>query len=354
VARLGGDEFAVLLQTLRGSRHQAAFQAQAAAEKIQAALNAPYLLNGHEYHGVCSMGVYLLRAEPQTAELVMQNAQIALSYAKPSGGKKIRYFSDELQAVVDAHTALKEDLRNAIKSGQLALFYQPQVGAGGLAGAEALVRWHHPTRGLLSPAHFVPLAEETGLIRPMGNWVMEAAFTQIAKWCKRKKNEHLRISVNITAQEFKQPDFVAEVLAILHRSGANPKNIKLELTESLLVDNFDEVTAKIKELKSHGFRFSIDDFGTGYSSLTYMKNLPLDELKIDKSFVDDILTHPSSSAIAETVMSLGRAMGLSVIAEGVETFEQRDYLARLGCHSYQGYLFGKPLPANEFESVWLN
>jgi diguanylate cyclase (GGDEF)-like protein/PAS domain S-box-containing protein len=353
VTRLGGDEFAVLLENLSGNFNSVATQAQAAAEKIQAALSEPYLLHGREYHGLSSMGVYLLRSYPQTAEQVMQNAQVALSYAKPAGGKKIRFFAPELQAVVDAQAALKEELRNAIKSGELALYYQPQVSAGELVGAESLVRWQHPTRGLLTPNHFVPLAEETGLIRPLGKWVLEEAFSQIARWTQRPGTEEIRFSVNVTAQEFREQNFVEEVLATLHRSGANPKNIKLELTESMLVDNFDEVVARMTHLKSHGFRFSIDDFGTGYSALNYMKRLPLDELKIDRSFVTDIATDTSSSAIAETIMSLGRAMGLSVIAEGVETEDQRDYLARLGCHSYQGYLFGKPLPAEEFEAVWM-
>jgi diguanylate cyclase (GGDEF)-like protein/PAS domain S-box-containing protein len=354
VARLGGDEFGVLLESLSGSRNKVATQAQAEAEKIQAALTEPYLLKGREYHGVCSMGIYLLRNEPQSAEQVMQNAQVALSYAKPLGGKKISFFSPELQAVVDAHAAIKEELRLAIKSDQLALYYQPQVSAGALVGAESLVRWRHPTRGILTPNHFVPLAEESGLIRPLGKWVLEAAFSQIARWTQQPASEEIRFSVNITAKEFQHPDFVDEVLAAVNRSGANPKNIKLELTESMLVGNFDEVVAKMTQLKSHGFRFSIDDFGTGYSSLSYMKYLPVDELKIDRSFVNDIATDSSSSAIAETIMSLGRVMGLSVIAEGVETEEQRDYLARLGCISYQGYLFGKPVPAEEFEQLWLS
>jgi EAL domain-containing protein (putative c-di-GMP-specific phosphodiesterase class I) len=244
--------------------------------------------------------------------------------------------------------ALERDLRTAIRDNQFSLFYQPQLDRGMMTGAEALVRWKHPTRGLVNPQEFVPLAEETGLIFPLGNWVLETACLQIAAWAGRKEGEHLSIAVNISAREFRQPKFVDYVLAALERTGANPNNLKLELSESMFGENVEDVIARMNKLKSHGVRFSLEDFGTGYSSMTYLKRLPLDQIKIDRTFVSDILNDPISGAVAQAIISFGKAMGLSVIAEGVETEEQRAFLAKLGCHSFQGYLFSHPLPLGEF------
>jgi EAL domain-containing protein (putative c-di-GMP-specific phosphodiesterase class I) len=218
-------------------------------------------------------------------------------------------------------------------------------------GAEALIRWQHPTHGLVWPNDFIPLAEETGLILPLGDWVLEAACAQLAAWAGRQQFAHLTLAVNISALQFRQPSFVATVLSALERSGANPNLLKLELTESMLVDNFEEVIAKMTELKEHGLSFSLDDFGTGYSSLAYLKRLPLSLLKIDRAFVRDMLVDATSGAIAQTIISLGRAMGLSVIAEGVESEEQRGFLAGLGCHTFQGFLFSSPLPIEQFEAL---
>jgi EAL domain-containing protein (putative c-di-GMP-specific phosphodiesterase class I) len=219
-----------------------------------------------------------------------------------------------------------------------------------VTGAEALIRWKHPRRGIVSPSEFIPLAEESRLILPLGEWVLEAACAQIALWAGRKETAHLSIAVNISALQFRQPSFVEHVLATLSRTGATPDKLRLELTESMLVDNLDDIIAKMNELRSHGLRFSLDDFGTGYSSLSYLKRLPLDRLKIDRSFVRDMLVDVTSGAIAQTILSLGRAMGIAVIAEGVETEEQRGYLAGLGCHSFQGFLFSPPLPLEQFEA----
>jgi EAL domain-containing protein (putative c-di-GMP-specific phosphodiesterase class I) len=228
------------------------------------------------------------------------------------------------------------------------------VERGRLTGAEALVRWKHPKRGLVQPNDFIPLAEESRLILPLGDWVLEAACTQIAQWAGRKETAHLSVAVNISALQFRQPTFVENVLEILNRTGANPGNLRLELTESMLVENFEDIVAKMTQLKEHGLRFSLDDFGTGYSSLSYLKRLPLDLLKIDRSFVRDMIVDATSGAIAQTILSLGRAMGLSVVAEGVETEEQRGYLAALGCHSFQGFLFSRPLPLDKFEEFLHN
>jgi EAL domain-containing protein (putative c-di-GMP-specific phosphodiesterase class I) len=231
------------------------------------------------------------------------------------------------------------------------LYYQPQVHGRELIGAEALVRWRHQARGLLLPGEFIPLAEETGLILPLGAWVLEAACRQAAAWAESREYADIAISVNISARQFHQPDFVRSVLETLRRTGANPRNIEIELTESTLVSDVEAVVERISELKTHGLRFSVDDFGTGYSSLSYLQRLPLDKLKIDISFVRRILTDPSSNAIAQAIISLARALDLEVIAEGVESEEQRRCLARLGCHSCQGFLISRPLPAAQFEAM---
>jgi EAL domain-containing protein (putative c-di-GMP-specific phosphodiesterase class I) len=227
--------------------------------------------------------------------------------------------------------------------------YQPQVDRGNVIGAEALIRWQHPQRGLMMPGDFILLAEETGLILPLGEWVLESACRQIVAWSQRKETSDIRVAVNISARQLLNPQFAEIVLATLDRTGANPHNLELELTESMFVDNVDDVVAKMTELKARGLRFSLDDFGTGYSSLAYLRRLPLDQLKIDQEFVRDILADASSGAIAQSIISLSRAMGLSTIAEGVETEGQRLHLARIGCHAFQGFLFSGPVPLEEFE-----
>jgi len=260
----------------------------------------------------------------------------------------MRFFAPALQAAVNARAALEEDLRRAIKKNQFLLYYQPQVDRNGLVGVEALIRWKHPKRGILLPDEFIPLAEETDLILPLGDWVLQTACAQIAAWAVRKETAQVKVAVNMSARQFRQPDFVKKVLSILDRSGANPQNLELELTEGMLLDNVEDVIAKMTALKSHGVRFSLDDFGTGYSSLSYLKRLPLDLLKIDRSFIRDMVANAASGAIVQAIISMSKAMGLAVIAEGVETEEQLAFLSRLGCHSIQGYLFGHPLPLEEF------
>jgi EAL domain-containing protein (putative c-di-GMP-specific phosphodiesterase class I) len=259
------------------------------------------------------------------------------------------FFSPALQAAVNARAEMEDDLRQAILENQFVLYYQPQVKRGQLIGAEALIRWKHPRRGMLSPGNFIPLAEETGLILPVGNWVLETAFNQVAAWAERKETANFTVSVNISAMQLRQPDFVEHVMRTLDISGANPRRLKLELTESMLLDDVEDIIAKMTRLKSHGLRFSLDDFGTGYSSLSYLKRLPLEQLKIDRAFVRDLLVDVSGQAIAQTIISLSKAMGLSVIAEGVETEEQRKFLDDLGCQSYQGFLCSRPLPIEEFQ-----
>jgi len=348
VARLGGDEFVVMIEDLSEVAEEAAAQAAAIAEKILIAIDAPYPLPGHEWRGSCSIGITVFGDQRDNAEEVLQQADIANYQAKATGRNTVHFFAPALQAAVHERASLEEDLRRAIGTDQFLLEYQPQVNCGLVIGAEALIRWRHPKRGIVLPCEFIPLAEETGLILPLGNWVVQNVCTLIASLAARNEASDITFAVNISARQFRQPKFVEEVLSALDRTGASPKNLKLELTESMLVDDFENVISKMTDLKSHGLRFSLDDFGTGYSSLSYLKRLPLDELKIDRSFVRDILVDACSGEIAHSIISLGRAMGLSVIAEGVETEGQREFLAHLGCHAFQGYLFSRPLPLEKF------
>jgi diguanylate cyclase (GGDEF)-like protein/PAS domain S-box-containing protein len=351
VARIGGDEFLVMLEELGEAPDHAAKQAKTVGEKLLTALAQPYLLNGRECLSTSSIGITVFGDRREETTEVLQQADIAMDHAKAAGRNTLRFFSPALGAAVSARAALEEDLRQAIGSGQFLLYYQPQVIRGMVTGAEALIRWKHPSCGIVPPDRFIPLAEETGLILPIGDWVLETACEQIASWAREKETAHLSVAVNISARQFRQPEFEQKVLAALKRTGADPRNLKLELTESMLLDNIEEVIAKMTNLRSHEIGFSLDDFGTGYSSLSYLKRLPLDQLKIDRTFVRDILTDISSGAIAETIISLGRAMGMPVIAEGVETEEQRVFLARRGCHAFQGYLTSRPLPLDEFQSL---
>ena len=349
VARLGGDEFVVILEDLSQSLEEAAAQAKSVAEKILASICQTYLLAGRECLSTSSIGITLFGDCKDTIDEVLQQADIAMYQAKSVGRNTLRFFAPALQAAINARASMEEDLRQGIGTNQFQLYYQPQVQAGALIGAEALLRWKHPQRGFLPPGDFIPLAEQTGLILPLGDWVLETACRQIAKWAHSKETAHITVAVNISARQLRQPDFVDQVLNVLYRTGANPKNLDLELTESMLVDNIEDVIAKMSALKAHGLRFSLDDFGTGYSSLAYLKRLPLSQLKIDRAFVHDMQIDVTSGAIAQTIISLGRAMGLSVIAEGVETEAQRNFLAEMGCHAFQGFLFSRPLPLEDFQ-----
>jgi diguanylate cyclase (GGDEF)-like protein/PAS domain S-box-containing protein len=351
VGRLGGDEFVVIVDGLSQVAEEAATQAKAIGQEILDSIDQPYLLENRESLTAASMGVTIFGHQEKTADEILQKADIALHLAKADGRNTLRFFSPALQAVVNAQAELDNDLRLAIKKKEFVLYYQPQVERGRMTGAEALIRWNHPHRGLVSPDEFIPFAEETRLILPLGDWVLETACSQIAAWSGRPETARLTIAVNISALQFRQPEFVEHVLAAIALTGADPRLLKLELTESMLVENVEDVIAKMTELKSHGLSFSLDDFGTGYSSLAYLKRLPLDQLKIDRSFVRDMLVDLTSGAIAQTIISLGRAMELSVVAEGVETEEQRGFLAGLGCHCFQGYLVSPALPREQFEAL---
>jgi len=351
VARFGGDEFVVLLAELSEDPKDAAAQANTIAERILEAVGQPYRLADHEIRCTSSIGITVFKECPSSSDEVLKQVDIALYQAKAAGRNTMRLFAPSLQAAVNDRAALEIDLRKAIKQREFLLYYQPQVERGRVIGAEALIRWNHPSRGILAPGDFIAFAEERGLILPLGSWVIETACLQIAAWAGRHETADIPIAVNISARQFLQPDFVAQVLTAINRTGANPHRLRLELTESTLVHDIEEVTAKMRDLNAYGLKFSLDDFGTGYSSLSYLKRLPLDQLKIDRSFVRDILVDACSGAIAEAIISMGRAMGLSVIAEGVETEEQLESLARLGCHSIQGFLFSRPVPLEEFQKL---
>jgi len=354
VARLGDDEFVVILENLGDHPEEAVAEAGIAGKKIIAALNRSYLLDDRECHSTQCIGVTLFGGQPQNMNELLKQADLAMRRAKTSGRNNLLFFDPEMQALLAARTALEADVRQAMQKNQILLHYQPQVGRDGrMSGVEALVRWRHPERGMVMPGDFVALAEEIGLILPIGRWVLETACAQLAAWATRAETAHLIMSVNVSARQLLQPDFVEQVLAALDRSGANPERLKLELTESLLVDNVEDTIVKMTTLKNRGIRFSLDDFGTGYSSLSYLKRLPLAQLKIDQSFVRDILANPNDAAIARTIVTLAQNLGLSVIAEGVETGAQRDLLASYGCHCYQGYLFSRPLSAEQLEAFLL-
>jgi len=350
VSRQGGDEFVILLEDLNRSAESAASEAQAIAEKVLASVAQPYVLERHECSSTCSIGITVFGDTQQNVNEILQQADIAMYQAKSKGRNTMRFFAPALQAAVNARAVLEEELRQGIKLEEFQLYYQPQIEGGRIAGAEALLRWKHPRLGILTPGEFIMLAEASRLILPLGAWVLESACRQIAAWSAQEETAGIVVAVNVSALQLRMPDFVGTVLGALQRSGADPANLALEFTEAMLVDNVEDVLRKTNTLKSHGVRFSVDDFGSGYSSLAHLKRLPLDQFKIGKTFTRDLLENANSSTIAQTILALGEAMLMSVIAEGVETTQQLDYLARIGCHAYQGYLFSRPLPVDEFEA----
>jgi diguanylate cyclase (GGDEF)-like protein/PAS domain S-box-containing protein len=351
VARLGGDEFVILLENSGHKPLEPSAGARAVSERILAKLGEPYVLSGHLHHSTCSIGVTLFGRAPWSVSELLKQADLAMYQAKNAGRNTVCFFDPEMQAVVTANAALATDLRQAWREGQFLIDYQPQVGADGrMTGVEALLRWRHPNRDMVPPAHFIPTAEETSLIIPIGRWVLEQACLQLAQWAGHPDRSHLSIAVNVSVRQFRDPDFVDEVMTAIANSGIAPHKLKLELTESLLADGIEVTVAKMGSLKAMGVTLSLDDFGMGYSSLSYLKRLPLDQLKIDREFVKDILTDANDAAIARTIIGLAQSLGLGVIAEGVETQAQRAFLAQQGCYEYQGYLFCKPLPIDELEA----
>ncbi|MGZ5049581.1 MAG: bacteriohemerythrin [Methylobacter sp.] len=352
VARLGGDEFVVILEDLSPHALEAAAQTKYLANKILAVLREPFQLGRHEYHGTASIGVSIFNDHEHTQDALLKQADIAMYQAKTAGRNVLRFFDQNMQDAINARVTLERELHTALAEDQFELYYQPQVDhRNRIVGAEVLIRWQHPQRGLISPLEFIPLAEENGLILPIGQWVLEAAYAQLKAWRHDALTRDLVLSVNVSAKQFRQADFAARIQADIQHNALDPSKLKLELTESMLLTNVDEMIATMTALKAIGVQFSLDDFGTGYSSLQYLKQLPLDQLKIDRAFVRDIATDNNDQAIVRTIVAMAQSLNFEVIAEGVETAQQRQLLLNRGCMHYQGYLFGKPAPVEDFEAL---
>jgi diguanylate cyclase (GGDEF)-like protein/PAS domain S-box-containing protein len=349
LSRFGGDEFVLLLEGLSAESAQAAVQAQGVGEKVLEELNRPYVLDGNAFHSSSSMGITLFSSHQQSLDELLKQADTAMYEAKKSGRNTLRFFDPTMQQELEVRAQLEVGLREALHKQQFRLYYQMQVNRNGrILGAEVLLRWIHPEQGLISPLQFIPLAEETGLIVPIGTWVLESACKQLKAWETDRLTRNLQLSVNVSERQFRQPDFVVQVCAILEQTAINPLRLKLELTESIVLDDVADTIAKMQALKKIGVSFSMDDFGTGYSSLAYLTQLPLDQLKIDQSFVRNIGTKPSDVTIIQTIIGMANNLSMEVIAEGVETVIQRNTLESMGCLLYQGYFFGKPVPLEEF------
>lgn len=352
VARFGGDEFVVLLEGLSVKQDEAVLQAAAVAEKIRDALSLIYQIEDYMHNGSSSIGVVLFSGVEVEAEDLFKRADLAMYQAKEGGRNMVRFFEPAMQAVLEARTLMERALRHALPNGELELYYQVQTNqASTLLGAEVLLRWHNPVLGNVSPAQFIPLAEQSKLILPIGNWVLESACARLKSWAHHPVLSKMHLAVNISPVQFHQPGFVRQVIAILASSGADPKLLELELTENLVLEDVEEAILKMTELKAYGVRFSMDDFGTGYSSLQYIKRLPISQLKIDQSFVRDILTDSGDAMMVQTIVSMARNFGYDVIAEGVEEHAQLSPLINLGCASFQGYLFSRPVALSEFEKL---
>ena len=351
VARPGGDEFVVVLEDLGDNPEEAAARSEEIGQKILAALREPYQLDAEVHHSSLSMGITIFSGMRETVDELLKRADLAMYQAKGAGRDTLRFYDPRMQAAVSARAAMELDMRVGLAQGQFELYYQPQIEHGRITGAEALLRWRHPQHGFISPAQFIPMAEESGLILPLGEWVLQAACRRLAQWSQQPGLAELDLAVNVSPRQFHQSGFVPQVLAALAGSGADGHRLKLELTEGLLLEDVEDTIEKMGKLRGYGVGFSLDDFGTGYSSLAYLKRLPLDQLKIDQSFVRDVLTDPNDAAIARTVVALATSLGLRVIAEGVETEAQREFLARSHCHAWQGFLLSPPLAVAEFEAL---
>ncbi|MFC4932978.1 EAL domain-containing protein [Massilia sp. GCM10023247] len=349
VARFGGDEYVVLLEGMSADIEEASAHARTVGERMLLTLRQAYKIDQYAHHSTASIGIVLFGdAADDTGEL-LKRADMAMYAAKAAGRNTLRLFNPGMQAALSARMALENDLRQAVRQceREFDLHYQPQVDRHGqVTGVEALVRWRHPTRGMVPPAEFIPLAEETGLVLPLGQWVLQKACDQLLAWAANLATAQMEVAVNVSARQFHHPQFVAQVLDLVAATGIDARRLKLELTETSVLENIDDTIAKMKVLKTHGVSFALDDFGTGYSSLAYLKQLPLDMLKIDRSFVLDLLTNQNDAVIARTIIALGRSLGLRVLAEGVETVAQRDFLFEHGCDAYQGYLCAQALPAD--------
>ncbi|MGB7298461.1 MAG: EAL domain-containing protein [Burkholderiaceae bacterium] len=344
VGRLGGDEFLIVLNELSRTAHDAAGAAEAIAGSVRDVLARPFTLNGMTIESGASIGICLFSGEPTSIDTLLRHADLALMQARQAGRHMVRFYNPVMQAKVDARTVLDLSLRRAIAQGDLMMMYQPQIDRQGkLMGAEGLIRWRDRERGLVLPGEFIGHAEETGLILPIGRWVLETACQQLLAWSRHERTRDLKLSVNISPRQFRQTDFAGAVRELLEETGVNPSLLRFELTENVLLEDPEDAIVRMGEIRKLGVGISIDDFGTGYSSLSYLKRLPVDQLKIDKSFVDDLIGNEDDAAIIRAIIGMGRSMNLQVFAEGVETQAQYEFLEKSGCDAFQGYLFGKPV-----------
>ena len=353
VARFGGDEFVVVLARLSIDAGEAAAEVKSIAIKILNLLARTFQLGDIDHTTTASIGISLFSNNELSLEDVLKQADLAMYKSKAAGRNGLHFFDPAMQVAIEARMALESDLRSALREQQLVLHYQPQTTRDRrISGAEALVRWQHPKLGLVLPNQFIPLAEESGIILLLGQWVLEAACRQLVQWAAAARTADLVVSVNVSVRQLQQPDFVEQVLSALLRTGANPRRLKLELTESVLVSNIEDVIAKMTALKDHGVSFALDDFGTGYSSLAYLSRLPIDQLKIDRSFVSQMVSSENAESICVAVISLARSLNLTVVAEGVETEAQFHLLTRVHqCEYVQGYLLGRPCPVAAFDAL---
>jgi diguanylate cyclase (GGDEF)-like protein len=350
MARLGSDEFMVILEGLSADAKEAAIEAKAVGDMLLGACQEPCSLGGYKYAGTASIGVTLFQKQKDAADDLLKRADLAMYRAKAKGRNAMCFFDPAMETSAASRAELLADLKSAMQNREFELHHQPQMDSNGrVTGAEALLRWRHTQRGMVPPSEFIPLAEAAGLIVQLGLWVLQEACSQLAIWAMHPETEGLTLAVNVSIRQFIDPQFVHLVEEALRESGANPHRLKLEITESFIMEKANDTIAKMNALKSHGISFSMDDFGTGYSSLSQLRQLPLDQLKIDQSFLRDVPNCAKSASIVSAIIALGRSLNLSVIAEGVETEQQRGFLEDQGCCLYQGYLFSRALPAPQFE-----
>jgi diguanylate cyclase (GGDEF)-like protein/PAS domain S-box-containing protein len=351
VARWGGDEFVVVVGQLGMHATGAVGHADRIADQIRTSLRAPYDLNKYEHHTTPSIGIALFQGHAATVEELLKHADLAMYQAKAAGRNTIQFFDPQMQAAISARVAMESNMRRSLLDGDFLLYYQPQMDRHGqVIGAEALLRWKHPQQGVIAPVQFIHLAEDTGLILPLGEWILDTACRQLAAWGTRQETAQIHMAVNVSARQFRHLDFVNQILKAIEKHGANPRRLKLELTESLLLDDVDGTAEKMNQLKAIGIEFSLDDFGTGYSSLSYLRRLPFGQLKVDQTFVRDVHANEGDATLVKTIITLGRNLGLKVVAEGVMTKSQFDFLDRCVCDAFQGYFFSEPLAPEHFDA----
>jgi len=357
VARLGGDEFVVLLPLIEGDIDKVAGVVRRVADLLRQNLAGDYLLNGYNYHLSASVGAAIFPQDGERADLILQHADAAMYLAKRGGRNMVSFYHASMQAEAEARLGLEQDLRNALGNGELELYFQPKINIdkdGAVIGAEALLRWNHPVRGMVMPDLFIPVAEETGLIIGIGQWVLESACAQVSRWLgTRAGDQAIAVAVNVSPSQFRHAKFVANIQRIIGKLEIPGHLLTLEITEGTLIDNLEDTKIKLAALQEIGVKISVDDFGTGYSSLYYLKNLPLNELKIDRTYVKDIIEDKSDAAIVSTIMAIAKNLGLQAVAEGVETQAQAELLRLMGCHLHQGYLYARPMPQKEFTEKYI-